>query len=101
MFAGIIASLLIWIDNYQRPRNSVHPRQVMVRNDQIDSATPCGFDGGEGADACVNADDQPHALGSGALNHLVAHAIAFANAMRHMKVSRSAAKFDGRLENHD
>ena len=55
----------------------------------------------KGADARIHADDQPHAVGRSALDHFVAHAVAFADAMRHMKVGRSAAKLDGGLQNDD
>ena len=92
---------MIWINHGQRLRNAVQPRQVMVGDDQVHSGAPRGFGGGKGADAGVHADDQPHAVGGGALDHLVAHAIAFADAVRHVKVSRPAAKLDGRLENDD
>src|SRR6266852_8080724 len=97
MLARIIATVLIWIHYSQRLRNAVHPRQVMVGDDQVHSGAPRRFGGGKPADASVHADDQPHALGGGALDHLVAHPIAFADAVRHMKVSLSAAKLDGRL----
>src|ERR1700722_18124767 len=81
--------------------NTVDSGQVMVSNDQIDAGAARSFSGGEGADAGVHADNQPHAVGRSALDHLVAHAIAFADAVWDMEVSRSAAKLDGRLENHD
>ncbi len=73
----------------------------MVGDDQVDSGAPRGFGGGKGADARVHADDQPHAVGGGALDHLVAHAIAFADAVRNVKISRSPAQLDGRLQNDD
>jgi hypothetical protein len=92
ILAGIIASILIWINNDQRLRNAVHPRQMMVGDDQVYSGTPRRFGGRERADAGIHADDQPHAVGGGALDHFVAHAIAFADAMRHMKVSRARRK---------
>src|ERR1700693_4614315 len=98
MLAGIVATVLIWIHNGQRLRNAICPRKVMVGDDQVDSNAPLGFSGGEGANAGVDADDEPHAASSGALDHLVAHAIAFADAVRHVKLSRSAAQLNGRLE---
>ena len=101
MLAGIIASVLIWIHNDQRLRDAVRPRQVVVGDDQVDSNAPRSFGGGEGANAGVDADDEPHAVGGGALDHLVAHAIAFADAVRYVKLSRSPAKLNGRLENDD
>ena len=101
MLAGIIATVLVWIHHHQRLRHARRPRQVMVGDDQVHSRAPRSFGGGEGADASVHADDQPHAVGRGALDHLVAHAIAFADAMRHVKVSRPTAQLDGRLQNDD
>ena len=101
MLAGIIATFLIWIHNGQRLRDAVRPGQVVVGDDQVDSNAPHSFRRGEGANAGVDADDEPHAVGGGAFNHFVAHAIAFADAMRHVKLSRSPAKLNGRLENDD
>src|SRR5208282_2717781 len=101
MLAGVIASVLIWINNYQRLRNTARPRKVMVGDDQVDAGAARGVGGGEGADTGIDADDQSHAVGGGALDHLVAHAITFADAMRHMKVRRSAAQLDRRLEDDD
>ena len=101
MLAGIIATVLIWIHYSQRLRNAVHPRQVMVGDDQVHSGAPRRFGCGKPADASVHTDDQPHAVGSSALDDLVAHPIAFADAVRYVKVSRSAAQLDRRLENDD
>src|SRR5216684_7701511 len=101
MLTGIIATVLVWIHHSQRPRNAAHPWQVMVGDDQVNSGAARSFGRAERADASVHADDQPHAVSRGALDHLVAHAIAFADAMRDMKVSRSAAKLDRRLEDDD
>ena len=99
MLAGIIASLLIGIDDGERMRNAVHPRQMMIGDDQVHAGAMRSLGGGQGADAGVHADNQPHAVGSRALDHFVAHAVAFADAVRHVKISRPAAKLDGRLEN--
>src|SRR4029077_246006 len=101
MLAGIVATVLIGIHDSQRLRNAVHPGKMMVGDDQVHSGAARSFGGGESADAGVNTDDQPHAVGSSALDHLVAHTIAFAVAWRNMKVSHSAAKLDGRFENDD
>ena len=73
----------------------------MVGDDQVHSSAARRFRGRERADARVNADDQPHAIRRCALDHLVAHAIALADAMRHMKIGRPTAEFDGRLQNDD
>src|ERR1700674_4163132 len=73
----------------------------MIGDDQVDSGAPRRFGGGEPADAGVNADDQPRALGSSPLDHLVAHAIAFTDAVRKMKAARSAAKLARPLEDAD
>src|SRR4029077_14522242 len=95
------ATVLIWIHDSERLWNAVDPRQVMIGDDQVHSGAPRRFGGGESTNTGVNTDDQPYALGSSALDHLVAHPIAFANAVRNMKISRSAAKLDRRLENDD
>ena len=57
--------------------------------------------GREGANPCVHADDQPNAGCRGRLDHVVLHAVAFADAVGHVEVGRAAAQFDRRLQNDD
>ena len=59
-------------------------RQMMIGDDEIDAATRRSFRGGEGANPGVHADDEPDAAIGRLLDHLVAHAVAFANAVRHV-----------------
>ena len=39
--------------------------------------------------------------GGGALDHIVAHVVAFANAVRHVEVGRASAEFNRRLQDDD
>ena len=73
----------------------------MVGDDQVHTGAARGFCGSEGADASIDADNQLHAIGGGALDHLVAHAIAFENAVRNMKVGAPPAKLDGGFQDDD
>ena len=52
------------------------------------------------ANAGVDADDQAHAHGRGALDHFRAHAVAFADAMRHMVRGLAAGQLDGFFQDH-
>ncbi len=92
---------MIWINNGQRLRNPIHSRQVMVGNDQIHSGAPRRFRGRECADARVHADNQPYPVRRRPLDYLIPHAVAFADAMRHMKISRPPAKLNRSFQNHD
>ena len=101
LLVGIFASRLIGIDDGQRLGHAIGTGQVMVGDDQIDAQALRRFRGREGADAHVDADDQANAGGGGALDHVVAHVVAFANAVRHVEVGRAAAEFDRGLQNDD
>ena len=101
LFIGILATLLIRIDDGHRVGHAIGTGEVMVGDDQVDAEASRGFSGGEGADAHVNADDQANAGRGGALDHVVPHVIAFANAVRHMEVGRAAAEFDRSLQDDD
>ena len=81
--------------------NAVGARQVMVGDNQVDSRAARGFGRGKRADARIHANDQPHPVGGGTLDYFVAHAVALADAVRHMKISRPAAQLDGRLQYDD
>ncbi len=101
LFVGILASRLIGIDDRQRAGNAVGSRQVMVGDDQVDAEALRGFGGGEGADAHVDADDEANACGCGAFDHIVAQIVAFANAVRHVKIGGASAEFDCRFQDDD
>ena len=73
----------------------------MVGDDQIDAEALRRLGRREGADAHVDADDQANAGRGGALDHIVAHVVAFANAVRHVEVGRASAEFDRGLQNDD
>ena len=75
--------------------------QVMVGDDEIDATALGCFGGGKGANASVDADDQPDARGCRLLDDFVAHAVAFADAVRHVVLDLAAADFERGLEDHD
>jgi len=74
---------------------------MVVGNDEIDAATACGFGSGEGANACVNADDEAAAGSRGLLDNLVTHAIAFADTVRDVILNEAAAEFQSGLQDDD
>src|ERR1700688_1308568 len=74
---------------------------MMVGYDQVDSEALRGFRGSEGADAHVDADDEANARRGAALDDIVAHVVAFTNAMRYVEVGGASAEFDRRLQNDD
>ncbi len=57
--------------------------------------------GGEGADAHIDADDETDTGGGGALDHIIAHVVAFANAVRNVEIGSASAEFNGRLQDDD
>ena len=71
---------------------------MMIGDNQVDSGAARSFCGGKGPDAGIDADDQPHAIGRGALDDFVAHAIAFTDPVRHVKIRRAPTQFDGSLK---
>src|SRR5580700_3203129 len=73
----------------------------MVGDDQVDAETLRSFRGSEGADAHVHADDQANARGGSALDYIVAHIVALANAVRHVKVGGASAEFNRSLQDDD
>ena len=99
--ARIFATCLIGIDHRQRRRHTLRTGKMMVGDDQVDAQPPGGFGRGEGADAHVHADDELDAGGGGALDDVVAHVVAVADAVRNMKVSRAAAQLNRGFEDDD
>ena len=73
----------------------------MVGDDQVHAQPPRGLGRSESADAHVHADDEPDARRGRALDDVVAHVVAFADAVRHVKIGRAAAELNGGLENDD
>ena len=75
--------------------------QVVVGDDQIEVEARGFVRGGEGADAGIHADDEAHAFGRGAREHLGLHAVAVAQAMRDVIADSAAEDLDGGLEQDD
>ena len=63
----------------------------MIGNDEIDPTPLRGLRGGERPDAGIHADDGPNAAIGGLLDHFIAHAVAFANAVGDVVVNLAAA----------
>ena len=100
-FARVFAAELIGIQHGERGGHAFLPGKMVVGNDEVD-AQPFGrLGGGEGADPGIDADDQAHARGGGALDHVVLHAVAFADAVRDVEVGGSTTEVDGRLQDDD
>ena len=98
-FAGIAAIGLVGIQHRQRPRNAFARHQMVVGDDQVHPRALGGLGGGKGTDAGVHADDQPDSVGGGALDHLVAHAVAFQQPVWHVEVAAAAQQLHRRLQN--
>ena len=101
LLVGIFATVLIRIHNRERFGHAIGTGQVMIGHDQIDAQTLRGFRGREGANAHVDADDQANARRRGTLDHVVAHVVAFTNAMRDVEVGRASAELDRGFQNDD
>ena len=100
-FAGIRASRLVRIQHRQRARQLAGFCQVMVGHDQVHAHAPRRFRRRKRADAGIHADDQPHPAGRRLLDNLVFHAVAIADAMRHMEAGGAAAQLDRGLQDDD
>src|SRR5579871_3169733 len=96
--AWVITPALIRIHHGKRRWNPVRSRQVMVRNDQINSKPPRWLSGRKGANAHIHADDQASPGCRCPLNHVIAHVVSFANAVRHMEIGYASAQFDCGLQ---
>ena len=73
----------------------------MVGDDEVEAAAGSGVGGGESANAGIDTDDQVNAAIGSLFDHLVAHAVTFANAMRHMIVDFAAAQLKGCFQDDD
>src|ERR1700681_1289047 len=71
----------------------------MIGDNEVNTGSACSLSGGEGADAGIHTNDHPNAIAGSALDYLVAHAVAFADTVRNVKVSRASTKLDRSLEN--
>ncbi len=100
-FAGIVAARLIGIHYRQSLGHAIGAGQMVIGDDQVHAQALRCFRRGKGANAHVHADDQPDAGGRGALDDVVAHVVAVANAVRDMEVGGAAAEFDGSLQDDD
>jgi hypothetical protein len=65
------------------------------------TSMPRGLHHGRGPDAGVDADDQCHAHGRRALDHVGAHAVAVPQAMWNVKAGLAPGHLDGSLQNDD
>src|SRR5450432_2440289 len=100
-FTWILTARLIGIDHGKRMRETVLPREVMVSDDEIYPSKTCTFCCSKRARSRIHADHEANTGGRGALDHISAQVVAFADTMRHVKVGRASAKFNRRFQNHD
>jgi hypothetical protein len=70
----------------------------MIGDDEIEAEGFGSFSGGEGADTGVNADDEADALRGCGFENLIAHAVAFAEAVRDVETDRAAEHLNGCFE---
>ncbi len=98
---GILAAVLIGIDDRQRLRHAVRLRQMVVGDDEVEAAPRRGFGCGKSANAGIDADDEANAAIGGLLDHLVAHAVAFADAVRDVVLDLAAAELERGLQDDD
>src|SRR3954469_24380896 len=73
----------------------------MIGDDQIHANSFGSISGGKSTNAGVDGDDQFHSGFGGALDHVVLHAVAFFNPVRHVELRNAAAEFDHSLEDND
>src|SRR5579872_4971524 len=93
--AGILAAGLVGIEHHQGLRHTAFMGQVVVGDDQVHAHAAGSLGCVEGANAGIHTDNKTDALGGGALNHVIFHAIAFADAVRHVEVGFAATQADG------
>src|SRR5437867_1840084 len=73
----------------------------MVGDDEVNSSSPGALCRGKGTSAGIYANHQSNACGCGAFDHVTAQVVAFADAMRDVKIRCAAAKFNRSFENYD
>src|SRR5947209_876692 len=73
----------------------------MIGNNEIDAQAARRVRRGKGPNAGVYADDEPNAGCCRALDYIVFHTVAFANAVRHVELGSAAAQFNRGLQNND
>ena len=71
---------------------------MVVGDDQVQAEAARGFGFGKGAHAGVDGDDDANAFGVRGFKHARLHAVAFAEAVRHMKACFAAEHLDGGFE---
>src|SRR4051812_3844659 len=74
---------------------------MMVGHNEVESKPTRSVGSSKGANACIDAYHELDACSSSVLKHVVAHAITFADAMRHVKLSNTAQQLDASLQNND
>src|SRR5262249_41073708 len=74
---------------------------MMVGDDEVDPQSLGSFGGRERANSGIDTNDQPNPGSCGTLDHVVLHAVAFPDAMRHVEFSAATAELDCGLENND
>ena len=73
----------------------------MVGDDQVDAQPARRLRRSKGADAHIHADDELDAGSRGALDDVVAHVIAVADAVRNVEVGGAAAQLNRGLQDDD
>src|SRR6185437_8359065 len=74
---------------------------MVVGNDEINAQPTRGFRRSESANAHVNADDEANARGCGPFDHIVAHVVTVADAVRDVKIGCSSAQLNRGFKNYD
>src|SRR5258708_19642623 len=74
---------------------------MMLGDNEINTKPLRRLSGSEGADPHVHADNQANARRCGAFNHVIPKIVAFANTVRNMEVSRTAAELNCGLQDDD
>ena len=76
-------------------------RKMMVCHDEINTVLGGCFGSREGTNAGIDADYETHAPGGGLGDHFVPHAVAFANAVRHVVLDFATAQLQRGLQDHN
>jgi len=98
-FLGIRTAGLVGIENRERGgKFVVSVWKMVIRNDEVETEPARGFSFGEGAHAGVNGDHNANPIGVGRFEHPRLHAVAVAQAVRHVETDFAAQYFDGGFE---
>ena len=82
-------------------RQSINAGEVMIGNNEVDSGTSRALSRGKGTSAGIYADHESNARRRCTLDHVTAKIVAFANAVRDVKIGRAPAQFDRGFQNDD